>query len=235
MKQKGVVVFGLVLLGVVLCFGKLPSEVLDLKPWLLQTPFGKQGDPEEIRQPALEKFSHPPEFYAQDDHVVFLAYVNGSHTGGSEFPRVELSELVHFSSSEGTHRMIVRHAYTHVPEKRPEVVGAQILHPTGPLLQVRLNFPNIVVYGGAGNKAIYKDYKLGTIVTTEVLVQHNKVSVFLDGKMQMSWSINAPKMTFKAGAYVQSNLSFDKADQFGSVAIYNLTTIHTGTTQSILT
>eukprot|EP01088_Endostelium_zonatum_P010025 TRINITY_DN23358_c0_g1_i1.p1 TRINITY_DN23358_c0_g1~~TRINITY_DN23358_c0_g1_i1.p1 ORF type:complete len:226 (-),score=45.29 TRINITY_DN23358_c0_g1_i1:47-724(-) len=221
--MKGATLFVLsALLLVSVALAAVPGNIINLKPFALQIPYA----PNEIYQPTLETYSRPPYFYASGDHVVFLAYVNGSHTSGSEFPRTELSERARWSSHGEVSRLIVKHAYTHLPEKRKEIVGAQILATGGPVCQVRLNYPNIVVYGAAGNKVIRRDYELGTVITTEIEVQNNKITISLDGKVAMSWSHVGQGMYFKAGAYVQSNLRYDDKEQYGAVSMYSVSVSH---------
>jgi len=165
--------------------------------------------------------------------VVFSAYVNGSHTSGSEYPRTELREYTSkgepasWSNTVCTHTLTVRHAYTHLPEKRPEIVGAQILSGGGEVLQVRLNNPNIVVYGPGGNPVIEPKYTLGTAVTVEVVAANGGIQVSLDGEVKYKIAHSGSGWYFKTGAYVQSNLNYDDPSQYGEVLVYNVTVAHT--------
>jgi len=211
----------------------LPSQVLDLSNWELQLPTGPQGNPDEVTQPRLASYSNQPYFYAPDSSsVLFSAFVNGSHTGGSEYPRTELRERngssdASWSTTQGSHVMTLREAYTHLPAKRPEVVGAQILSKNGMVLQVRLNSPRIVVYGPSGNPAIDANYQLGTIFSLQIEVAAGVIKVYYNGDLKITWEHSATDCYFKAGAYVQSNLNYDSPSQYGETKIYSLSVKHT--------
>eukprot|EP01111_Echinosteliopsis_oligospora_P012427 TRINITY_DN4241_c7_g1_i1.p1 TRINITY_DN4241_c7_g1~~TRINITY_DN4241_c7_g1_i1.p1 ORF type:complete len:239 (+),score=51.73 TRINITY_DN4241_c7_g1_i1:31-747(+) len=210
--------------------GAVPGELINLKGWALQLPTGPESDPTMITQPKLNTFVDPPYFYGietQDtDFVVFLAYVNGSHTGGSEYPRTELSERLKWSTSSGYNNMTVTHAYTHVPKKRPEIVGGQILCTGGPIMQIRLNTPNIVVYGGPSHTVIYPNYALGTVITYSIIATDGNIKVYLNGEEKVSWAHSEDNCYYKAGAYVQSNLNYDDETQYGEVQMYDVTVDH---------
>jgi hypothetical protein len=221
-------------LSFLLCsvFAALPSQVLDLTNWALQLPTGPQGDPTIVDQPKLASFAQQPYFYSPDgSYVVFSAFVNGSHTSGSEYPRSELREMngsadASWSNTVGKHVMTVKHAYTHLPAKRPEVVGAQILSSSGPVLQVRLNNPNIVVYGPEGNPKIVPNYVLGTIFTVQVEASDGQLRVYYNGDLKYNLTHSATECYFKTGAYVQSNLDYDAPTEYGEVQVYGVTVTH---------
>jgi len=226
----------LVVLVVCLCQngrGQLPSSIIDLSHWALTLPTGPQGDPTMISQPKLDSFTEKPYFYVSGDSVVFLAYVNGSHTSGSEYPRTELSErgptgcAASWSNTEGTHTMTIKQAYTHLPAKRPEAVGAQILSKNGDILQVRLNNARIVVYGPGGNPVIVPTYTLGTVFTVEIVAANGQIKVYYEGELKYSIDHSGSGWYFKTGAYVQSNLQYDVATEYGQVNIYSVKVTHT--------
>jgi len=209
----------------------LPSQVIDLTNWQLQLPTGKDGDVTTVSQPQLNSFSETPYFYASGSTVVFCAYVNGTHTSGSEYPRSELREMngtsgASWSNTHGTHTLTVKHAYTHLPDKRPEVVGAQILSDSGPVLQVRLNDPTIVVYGPDGNPKIVPNYVLGTVFTTQIVASNGQISVAYNGDVLYKVSYSGSGWYFKTGAYVQSNLNYDDPSQYGQVEVYSVSVVH---------
>jgi Alginate lyase len=46
-----------------------------------------------VKQPQLATFAMEPYFYVSNSAVLFSAFVNGSTTGGSLYPRSELREM----------------------------------------------------------------------------------------------------------------------------------------------
>jgi len=214
------------------CLAALPSQVLNLTNWGLQLPTGKEGDPDFIAPDKLATFEEKPYFYASGSSVIFFAFVNGSHTSGSEYPRTELREYLggqpaSWSNTKGSHTLTVKHAYTHLPAKRPEIVGAQILSDSGPVMQVRLNNPDIEVYGPDGNVKIVPNYVLGTTVTTTVIAADGLIQVLYNGEAKWKVSHSGTGWYFKTGAYVQSNLNYDAPSEYGEVTVYDVTVVHT--------
>eukprot|EP01120_Amphizonella_sp_Union-15-10_P015789 TRINITY_DN8186_c0_g1_i2.p1 TRINITY_DN8186_c0_g1~~TRINITY_DN8186_c0_g1_i2.p1 ORF type:complete len:233 (-),score=27.53 TRINITY_DN8186_c0_g1_i2:54-752(-) len=212
----------------------VPAQILDLQNWKLQLPFEKNGGILEVKQPELATYSLPNYFYVEDNAVVFAAWVNGTHTSGSEYPRTELREMngtqeASWSTAKGTHTMTLKQAYTHLPEKRPEVVGAQIHESSSDvnLVQVRLNHPNIVIYSPDGKVTLEPNYVLGTIFALEIQTANGLLKISYNGQLRYSKPYSASRMYFKAGAYVQSNLNYDDASQYGQTKIYSLNVVHT--------
>jgi len=216
-------------------YAAVPAEVLDLKNWEIQLPIEKNGGIEIVKQPQLATFTISPYFYADDSTAVtFAAWVNGSHTGGSEYPRSELREMnggsgASWSTATGTHTMTLKQAYTHLPDKRPEVVGAQIHETTSDtnLVQVRLNHPNIVIYWPGGETTLEPNYTLGTQFTLEIQCADGQLKISYNGDQKFSKPYSATNMYFKAGAYVQSNLNYDSSTAYGETKIYSLSVVHT--------
>eukprot|EP01103_Thecamoeba_quadrilineata_P019735 TRINITY_DN812_c0_g1_i1.p1 TRINITY_DN812_c0_g1~~TRINITY_DN812_c0_g1_i1.p1 ORF type:complete len:227 (+),score=40.06 TRINITY_DN812_c0_g1_i1:11-691(+) len=211
------------LLTLTLCiFAEVPGQVLDLTPFSLQMSTGTPGHPTMIYQPQLNTFQQQPYFYVNGTGVVFLAYVNGTHTSGSEYPRTELAESATWSNAngQGTHTLTVKEAYIHLPKNRPEVVGAQILSSSGAICQVRLNDNNIVVYGPSGNPTIVPNYVLGTVFTLEIVAANGQIQIYYNGNLKIAYNKSGSGWYFKSGAYVQSNLTYDSPSQYGQVDIY---------------
>jgi len=214
-------------------FAPVPAQVLDLKDWEIQLPVDKNGGIEIVKQPQLNTFALNPFFYADATEVTFAAWVNGTTTGGSTYPRSELREMngtegAAWSTAKGTHTMTLKQAYTHLPAKRPEVVGAQIHETTSDinLVQVRLNHPNIVIYAPGGQATLESNYVLGTTFTLEIQCSGGDLKISYNGAQKYSEKYSASSMYFKAGAYVQSNLSYDDHTQYGETKIYSLSVEH---------
>eukprot|EP00026_Physarum_polycephalum_P013013 Phypoly_transcript_13370.p1 GENE.Phypoly_transcript_13370~~Phypoly_transcript_13370.p1 ORF type:complete len:142 (+),score=21.61 Phypoly_transcript_13370:605-1030(+) len=132
-----------------------------------------------------------------------------------------------WSNTDGTHTLTVTQAYLHVPQKRPEIVGAQILSDSGVAIQVRLNTPNIVVYGPNGDKPVIdSNYQLGTKFTVQIIAANGQFQVIYNGALKYTGTSSNTGCYFKTGAYVQSNLTYDAPDQYGSVVIYEVDVVH---------
>jgi len=212
----------------------VPAQVLDLKNWEIQLPISKDGSLEIVKQPQLATFSLNPYFYADGNSVAFAAWINGTTTGGSEYPRSELREMdggagASWSTSKGTHTMTLKQAYTRLPAKRPEVVGAQIHETSGDdnLVQVRLNHPDIVLWAPGDRVTLQSNYVLGTQFTLEIQCTGGDLKVSYNGQLKYSKSYSATDAYFKAGAYVQSNKNYDDNSQYGETKIYSLSVAHT--------
>jgi len=99
-----------------------PADVLDLSDWYVGLPVGEDGEPTNVEQPALATYANDPWLVATPDcaAVQFRAAVNGVTTSGSSYPRAELREMAgaakaSWSSTSGTHTMVIDQAITAVP------------------------------------------------------------------------------------------------------------------------
>src|SRR5262249_13030697 len=103
-----------------------PAQLLNLTNWKLTLPIDTSapGSPDEILQPALATFKIDPYFELNPSStgVLFNAPCGGATTGGSSYPRSELREMssggstaASWSTTSGTHTMVVREAITHLP------------------------------------------------------------------------------------------------------------------------
>ena len=102
-----------------------PSDILNLDNWYLGLPIGSDEDPTNIEQPELDSYSIDPWFEVTSDctGVQFRAAVNGVTTSGSSYPRSELREIdggdnASWSSTSGTHTMVIKEKITHLPNTR---------------------------------------------------------------------------------------------------------------------
>jgi len=223
-------------LSISFVYSALPSSVIDLSTWSLQLPYGPNGQITTVNQPKLDSFENEPYFYVSSTSpagVIFQAFVNGTHTADSDYVRSELREMngnsqASWSNTDGTHTLTVKQAYLHVPQKRPEIVGAQIHAATTVPLQVRLNEPsNIVVYGPNGDHpVIVEGYVLGTVFTLQIIAANGAYQVLYNGDLKYTGKHSDSGCYFKTGAYVQSNLTFDAPSQYGEVIIYDVTVVH---------
>jgi hypothetical protein len=150
-----------------------PSDVLDLSDWKLTLPTGEDEDPTEVTQPDLATFSAQPWFRVEAgcDAVRFRAAVNGVTTGGSSYPRAELREMTDggedeaaWSTTDGTHTLVVREAFMALPEERPYLVGAQVHGGDDDVTVFRLEGSSLYITDGDDrhHHLVTDDYELGT-------------------------------------------------------------------------
>ncbi|OQR95174.1 hypothetical protein ACHHYP_00241 [Achlya hypogyna] len=118
----------------------LPSEVLNLRHWALDLPSRAPNSTEALRlySPALARYESPSFFVSEASAVALVVPVDGAHTYGSTFPRVELREVkatasmpfVHrnWDPTNGTalHELSVTMDVASLPAKRPQTVVAQV-------------------------------------------------------------------------------------------------------------
>ncbi|MGW6194882.1 polysaccharide lyase family 7 protein [Kribbella sp. NPDC055110] len=216
--------------------GSVPGQVLDLTNWKLTLPTGDDEDPTEIKQPALATYSNGPYFVVDGDGVQFRAPVNGVTTGGSSYPRSELREMngtenASWSSTDGTHTLVVKEAFTALPAEKPHVVGAQIHDDEDDVSVFRLEGTKLYVTDGddAHHKLVTSDYQLGTPFEAKFAVSDGEVKAYYNGVLQTTIAKSFDGAYFKAGAYTQANC--DKSSpcsdsNYGEVRILGLSVQH---------
>ncbi|MBV7697288.1 polysaccharide lyase family 7 protein [Streptomyces sp. TRM70350] len=193
-----------------------PSEVLDLTGWKLTLPTGEDEDPTEITQPELATFSAKPWFRVDRDcdAVRFRAAVNGVTTGGSSYPRAELREMTDdgedeaaWSTTDGTHTLVVREAFTALPKDKPQVVGAQVHGGDDDVTVFRLDGSKLYITDGDDSRhhLVTDDYELGTEFEAKFVAGDGKIAVYYNGGLETTISHDGDTNYFKAGAYTQAN------------------------------
>lgn len=222
---------------------KKPADILNLTNWKLTIPTGPTKDAHEVKQPALAQFTINPWYLASmgGDSVVLRAPVNGSTTENSEYPRSELREMTNngnteaeWSTSVGKHTMIIDQAILAVPKTKRQIVAGQIHDGNDDVIVIRLDYPKLYVNVDGKNKRILDDsYQLGRRFTVKFEVENGNTSIYYNNSPEPVYTLTKQysQAYFKAGAYTQSNCSREKEglcneDNFGEVAIYNVTVSH---------
>lgn len=218
-----------------------PAEILDLTNWKQTLPTGSKKKPEEIKQSRLATFLSQPYFGLNSDctGVVFRAPVNGVTTSGSGYPRSELremensgKELASWSTTSGTHTMIIDQAITAVPKKKKHVVAGQIHDKEDDVIVIRLEYPKLFVdINGKDGPILDANYTLGKRFTIKFVASDGKIRVYYNGHDNPVHTLSKKSSGnyFKAGAYTQSNCSKESdcsSSNFGEVVIYNLFVQH---------
>lgn len=217
-----------------------PSELLDLESWKLQLPTGDDERPDEVTQPELDEFVSDPWFVANEacDGVRFRAAVNGVTTSGSDYPRSELREMsadgsgeTEWSTTEGTHSMVVEAAITQLPAEKPEVVAAQVHGGDDDLTTIRLEGTSLYVSDPDSDdyQLITDDYRLGTPFKAEFRAADGAIEVYYNDTLQATVETDSSTAYFKTGAYTQANCENSAPcdeTNYGEVEVYGVTVSH---------
>ncbi|MGW6277356.1 polysaccharide lyase family 7 protein [Kribbella sp. NPDC055071] len=217
---------------------QVPADVLNLTNWKITLPTGSSGSPTEIKQPALDSYSVDPYFKVVGDAVQFRAPVNGVTTSGSSYPRSELREMTNngssnasWSSTSGTHTLVVRESFDHLPAEKPHLVGAQIHDADDDVTVFRLEGTSLYLTNGDTThyKLITSSYTLGTVFEAKFVVSGGKVKAYYNGTLQTTITKNFSGAYFKAGAYTQANCTNSSpcaTTNYGQTTIHTLTVTH---------
>jgi poly(beta-D-mannuronate) lyase len=216
-----------------------PADVLDLTNWYIGLPIGEVEKPKNVYQPELATFAVDPWFVAtpECDAVRLRAAVNGVTTTGSNNPRSELrertnngTEMASWSSTSGTHTMVIDQAITAVPEERPYVVAGQIHGGSDDISVFRLEGTRLYVTDGDnGRHLVTDDYRIGDRFQAKFVVSDGQIKAYYNGVLQTTISKDFDTGYFKAGAYTQANCTNSEPcsnDNYGEVKIYGLTVTH---------
>ncbi len=220
-----------------------PADVLDLQNWYIGLPIGEEESPTNVEQPELATYSIDPWFTAtpECDAVRFRAAVNGVTTSGSNYPRSELREMTDagttkasWSSTSGTHTMVIDQAITARPDQRPYVVAGQIHDASDDVSVFRLEGSNLYVTDGntSHHKLVTSNYVLGTKFRAKFVVGDGQIKAYYNGVLQTTIQKEFTGGYFKAGAYTQANCGNSAPcdeSNYGEVEIYGLTVTHDDT------
>jgi hypothetical protein len=218
-----------------------PADVLNLANWRLGLPIGADGSPTSIHQPQLATYSVDPWFVTTStcDGVRFRAAVDGV-TSGSDHPRSELREMTDggtteaaWSSTLGTHTMVIDQAITALPEGKPHVIAGQVHDGGGGISSFRLEGGNLYITNGdtAHHKLVTSDYVPGTKFQAKFVVSGGQVKAYYNGVLQTTIPRSFTGGHFTAGAHTQADCTDSTpcdAGNYGEVRVYGLIVTHGG-------
>ncbi|MEU6406591.1 polysaccharide lyase family 7 protein [Streptomyces sp. NPDC046985] len=221
--------------------GAVPAGLLNLTNWKETLPVGPSESPTEIKQPQLASYSNSPYFTVNSagTAVQFRAAVNGTTTSGSGYPRSELREMKNngadeasWSATSGTHTLIVREAFTHLPNDKPQVVGAQIHDDSDDVTVFRLEGSSLYITKGDTThyKLVTSGYQLGTVYEAKYVVSGGQIKAYYNGTLETTIPYTGSGNYFKAGAYVQANCTNSSpcsSSDYGETNVYSVTVSHT--------
>jgi len=219
--------------------GRLPSQVVNLANWKLTLPVNTShaGTPDEILQPELAGFQDVDYFHTNNtgSGVVFKAHCGGYTTSGSGYPRSELREMINnglglasWSTTSGTHTMVITQAITHLPDVKPHVVAGQIHDAGDDVIVFRLEGTKLFVdENGNNGPVLTTNYQLGDVFTVKFVARNGGVECHYNGNYVYTYSVSTSGCYFKAGCYTQSNTSKgDAPTAYGEVVIYGVSVTH---------
>ncbi|GAA1987442.1 polysaccharide lyase family 7 protein [Amycolatopsis minnesotensis] len=216
----------------------VPASILDLENWKETLPTGSAGHPDEIKQPKLANYAKAPWFTANPgcDGVRFRAAVNGVTTGGSGNPRSELREMdgsdgASWSTTSGTHTMVIDEAITHLPNGKPHVVAGQIHDDEDDVTVFRLEGTQLYVTKGDDThyQLVTGSYRLGTKFQAKFVAGDGKIKAYYNGELKATVDAESSGDYFKAGAYTQANCEKSSPcedSNYGEVVVYGLKVTH---------
>ncbi|MFF1821343.1 polysaccharide lyase family 7 protein [Kribbella sp. NPDC058245] len=217
---------------------QVPADVLDLTNWKITLPIGADESPTEIKQPALATYSNDPYFKVVGDGVQFRAPVNGVTTSGSGYPRSELREMTNngssnasWSSTSGTHTLVVRESFDQLPADKPQLVGAQIHDANDDGTVFRLEGSSLYITNGdtTHHKLVTSSYVLGTVFEAKFVVSGGQTKAYYNGTLQTTITKNFSGAYFKAGAYTQANCTNSSpcaTTNYGQTTLKSVTVTH---------
>jgi Alginate lyase len=204
-----------------------PAQVVDLSVWKIGLPTTV-----EITNPKLEEYSDPTFEVVQA--VQFTASCGDKAQAGSNYARSELREMnadgspASWSSTSGTHTMVLTQRITHLPVVKPSLVCGQIHSTPDYLILVELTGTTLLVrYIDDVAGVLDANYQVGTAFDLRLVAADGYVDVFYNGEPKVHQAMDRSGCYFKAGCYLQSSTSTgDQATAYGQVEISSLVISH---------
>jgi hypothetical protein len=136
-----------------------------------------------------------------------------------------------WSSTSGTHTMVIEQAIKNLPNDKAHVVAGQIHDGDDDVAVFRLEGSNLYVTNGNDSHyhLITDDYQLGTKFEAKFVVSSGQIKAYYNGVLEATINKSFSGAYFKAGAYTQANCGNSSpcsSSNFGQVMIYDLTVTH---------
>ncbi len=220
-----------------------PAQVLDLTRWKVQLPI---DDPNQsgtqilqVTRPRLNTYVLSPWFKPTSscEGVQFRNAVNGVKTPNTTYARSELREMqsngtteAKWSSTSGTHTMVIDQAINQLPNTKPQVVVGQI-HDGNDRSTFRLDGNALYVTRDNDTrfKLVTSSYVLGTRFQAKFVVSNGSIKAYYNGVLQTTIPVSFTTGYFKAGVYTQANCDNSSpcdTSNYGQNTIYGLSVSH---------
>ncbi|MFF1632042.1 polysaccharide lyase family 7 protein, partial [Streptomyces sp. NPDC058272] len=133
------------------------------------------------------------------------------------------SSTTSWSSTSGTHTMVVDEAITHLPQFKPHVMAGQIHDESSDVTSFCLEGTSLYItsYNTTHYKLVTAEYELGSRFQGKFVVHDGKVDVYYNGTLKATVAAKFKSGYFKAGAYTQSG--FRQSDGTGAAGRSPLT------------
>ncbi len=272
--RLGMVVFLAFMLVTSLCQAQNPSDLLDLTSWKITWPIDENGndsrsattcdginrnaaewEPNQIAGAISAPHNEYFEVAPNGTDVVFRAHVSGATTGGTNYARSELRQLITtdggFWSAQDTQELDVRVRATNLPSIKPAVSMVQIHAYQESYEPLRLQYD--AESGGDGLHIVINEstthpnitaYDLGDQLHVNVKVSGGQIYFSLVNETKSStpytldWTSGKENCYFKVGAYVQSSHVLTSCkdgyaenpgpDEYAAVAVRDMSVILNG-------
>lgn len=220
-----------------------PGQIINLRPWKLTLPTGKQGDPDEVLytgpSSGLAVYENPKYFFDSNGRVVFSTPYGGVTTPNSVNPRTELRENASWSTGRGNHRLTANKiSVNHVGAVEKQVTMMQVHDEEDDRVMIRYEgtsetqgdiFADFGLGKGQGAQSveIISNYTLGVVVN-KIAVNVNSFGfrVFVNDVLVASHAASASGLYFKGGCYPQRS-SAEADSDFAQVRMGPLVINHT--------
>ena len=136
-----------------------------------------------------------------------------------------------WSSTSGTHTLVVQEAFTHLPNDKPQLVGAQIHNGSDDVTVFRLEGSSLYITNGDTThyKLVTSNYQLGTSYQAKYVVSGGQIKAYYNGTLETTISYSGSGNYFKAGAYTQANCTNSSpcsSTNYGETDVYSVTVTH---------
>lgn len=209
------------------------ASILTTETWNLTTPaksLVKKNRPHTVEFPELKTFEDQY-FKLTAEGLVLAVPVDGYTTPGSKYSRCEFRELdsnkslASWKTSSGFHRMEVITKVEKTPENKPHICLAQIHDSKDDIVMVRYEGGKIIVSGRNFVKKHLLDVKLKEEIKIVIECSKKVIKIFVNEHEFEMPPLDTEGCYFKAGNYLQSNLTRDKEGE-GVVILKHLDVIH---------
>jgi len=215
---------------------KAPATKFDLTNWKLQLPV----EPQEVGQPALNKYASKYFYLSSDGAMTFMSITNGVHTANSQYERSELREMAPGGdwsiSGNSAHVLKATLSVPSCATDNNKVTIGQI-HTNSPnaelpiVVELQWTAGRVSAMYSTKDSPVHKylSHIFGTVGASKfdytILIQNKKMIITVTGFPALTVDVSGWGSTpqyFKAGDYVQSNTGAYQC----TVKFYSLCTGH---------
>lgn len=175
--------------------------------------FGSEKSPKIVEFPELDILDNS-DYQITPYGIRMQALVNGFTTTNTKYPRCEFRELeadkskASWDCSEGTHTLKVITQVLKLPKQKPEICIAQLHDKDDDVFEIRYEKDQVVISGVPVSPAL--KIPLETDININVKIDYGVCSIDINNYIT-KFTLDNKGCYFKAGCYVQSNVSKEKS------------------------